>query len=306
MSAETVAAGLKLGAKFGEVVTLAVVNDPSAAIFVEDGLMASGEIDDREAAHAKASAVGHVNSLIVRYTICWHMWCTRASVMVLSRVALTTPAIPHMVLTYSLAFQTQGHTTGLLCHQRHIGKPLETIVAVIAGIAVAAVGGGKEDVRHLTRSDKVQLFVPVRCAAGHRCKKVAEAVADHRIFLRRIHAMAMQFDEQPVGTPEYADPRLLPERQTAYGRGIGSGDGTVLEKRPGRTQRAPEVGHERTLDHQREGAGRAPCNQVVSLAVWRCLIKRQSAFVNGIDFFDLRRMPEAARHGQVGVAAGLG
>ena len=77
MSAETVAAGLKLGAKFGEVVTLAVVNDPSAAIFVEDGLMASGEIDDREAAHAKASAVGHVNSFIVRYTICWHMWCAQ-------------------------------------------------------------------------------------------------------------------------------------------------------------------------------------------------------------------------------------
>src|ERR1700674_533931 len=33
-----------------------------------------------------------------RYTICSHIWCTRASVILLSRVALTTPAIPHMVL----------------------------------------------------------------------------------------------------------------------------------------------------------------------------------------------------------------
>src|SRR5258708_35821046 len=33
-----------------------------------------------------------------RYTICSHIWCTRASVMLLSRVAPTTPAIPPMVL----------------------------------------------------------------------------------------------------------------------------------------------------------------------------------------------------------------
>src|SRR5208282_3487747 len=46
--------------------------------------------------------------------------------------------------------------------------------------------------------------------------------------------------------------------------------------------------------------------QVAPIAMRRCLIERESAFVNRIDFFDLRRMPEAARHGQVGVTAGLG
>src|SRR6202521_1907908 len=42
------------------------------------------------------------------------------------------------------------------------------------------------------------------------------------------------------------------------------------------------------------------------LAVRRCLIERKSAFVYGINFVDLSRIPEGARHGQVGVTAGLG
>src|ERR1017187_3807541 len=62
---EAMAAAFELGAEFGEIVNLAVENDPCAAVFVEDGLMASGEIDDAEAAHAEASAVGDVKSLIV-------------------------------------------------------------------------------------------------------------------------------------------------------------------------------------------------------------------------------------------------
>src|SRR5450631_601965 len=59
------AAAFQLGAECGEVVNLAVEDDPRAAIFVEDGLMASGEIDDAEAAHAETRAVGDVEPFIV-------------------------------------------------------------------------------------------------------------------------------------------------------------------------------------------------------------------------------------------------
>ena len=62
---EAMAAAFELGAEFGKVVNLAVENDPCAAIFVEDGLMASGEVDDAEPAHAETSAVGDIESLVV-------------------------------------------------------------------------------------------------------------------------------------------------------------------------------------------------------------------------------------------------
>jgi hypothetical protein len=65
MSAEAMAAAFELGAEFWKVVNLAVVDDPCAAVFVEDRLMPTGEVDDAEAAHAETRAVGDVESLIV-------------------------------------------------------------------------------------------------------------------------------------------------------------------------------------------------------------------------------------------------
>src|SRR5208282_2116167 len=65
VSVEAVASAFEFGAEFGKVVNLAVVYDPGGAVFIENGLMASGEIDDGEAAHAQTSAVGDVESLIV-------------------------------------------------------------------------------------------------------------------------------------------------------------------------------------------------------------------------------------------------
>src|ERR1019366_5893402 len=62
---EAMAAAFELGAEFGKVVNLAVENVPGAASFVENGRIASGKVDDGEAAHAEASAVGGVESLVV-------------------------------------------------------------------------------------------------------------------------------------------------------------------------------------------------------------------------------------------------
>src|SRR5208337_2877791 len=117
--------------------------------------------------------------------------------------------------------------------------------------------------------------------------------------------MAMQLDEQPIGAAEHADLRLLPEREPVHGRGFRSGESTVVESGPGKTQRAPEVGYERTLHDERKSFGRASHNQVVPLAVRRCLIEWKATFVDGINLFRLCRMPVGGGQGQVGVAAGL-
>ena len=62
---EAMALFFELGAEFEEVVNLAVENGPCAAVFVENRLMASGEVDDAESAHAETGAVGDVESLVV-------------------------------------------------------------------------------------------------------------------------------------------------------------------------------------------------------------------------------------------------
>src|SRR6266853_5754831 len=106
------------------------------------------------------------------------------------------------------------------------------MVAVVTGIALAAVAGGEQDVGHLTRGNEMQRFLSVGRAADQCVKKIAEAVAYNGVFLGWVHAMAMQFDEQPVGTSEHANLCLFPEGQPVHSCGIGSGDGAVVESGP--------------------------------------------------------------------------
>jgi hypothetical protein len=47
-------ASFEFGSQFGKVVNLAVVNDPRRAVFIKDGLVATGDINDAEAAHSQA------------------------------------------------------------------------------------------------------------------------------------------------------------------------------------------------------------------------------------------------------------
>jgi len=51
------------------VVDLAVKNDPGAAVLIGDGLLASGQIDDREAAHAETDATVYVKAVFVRTAV---------------------------------------------------------------------------------------------------------------------------------------------------------------------------------------------------------------------------------------------
>jgi hypothetical protein len=53
-----------------------------------------------------------------------------------------------------------------------------------------------------------------------------------------------------------------------------------------------KVSHERTLNDERENLWRPAYNQVIAFAVRRALLEWKATFINGIDFFGLRRMPE--------------
>jgi hypothetical protein len=53
---EAVTAFFKISAQFGEVVDLAVENDPNCFVFVEHRLVSAGQIDNAETAHAQSHA----------------------------------------------------------------------------------------------------------------------------------------------------------------------------------------------------------------------------------------------------------
>jgi hypothetical protein len=59
------AAIFKFFTKLGKVIDLAVEYGPNGAIFVKDRLMAPGQIDNAEAAHAQSHAIFDENALIV-------------------------------------------------------------------------------------------------------------------------------------------------------------------------------------------------------------------------------------------------
>jgi hypothetical protein len=116
----------------------------------------------------------------------------------------------------------------------------------------------------------------------------------------------MQFDEEPIGTIEDADLGLLPEGEAVQSGRHRSGEGSVVESGAERTQGTSKVGYEGTLDHQGENLGGASGNEIATPAMGRGLIKRKSTFVDGIYFFYLSGMGEAAGHGQVSITASIG
>ena len=116
----------------------------------------------------------------------------------------------------------------------------------------------------------------------------------------------MQLDEKPVGAAYDAHARLFPESETTQRHGRTAGDGAIFDYGFRAAERASEVGDERALHDEGPGCRRAADGKVAALALRRDLVEGQFALVNGIDFGNLRGMPEARRHGEIGVAAGLG
>src|SRR5277367_762782 len=69
MGVEAMSATLKLFTQFWEIVNFPIKDNPNRAVLVEDRLMASGQIDNAEAAHAQAYAVFDENTFVVRTTV---------------------------------------------------------------------------------------------------------------------------------------------------------------------------------------------------------------------------------------------
>ena len=62
---EAVAEGLELTPQFSIVVDLAITYEPQRALRVRKGLVAPGEVDDREAPHADGARAVRVKALVV-------------------------------------------------------------------------------------------------------------------------------------------------------------------------------------------------------------------------------------------------
>src|SRR5262249_32201466 len=61
-----VAAGDQFFAQFREIVDFAVEHDPDRLVFVVDGLVSAGEVNDAEPAHAEPGSAAGVDALVVR------------------------------------------------------------------------------------------------------------------------------------------------------------------------------------------------------------------------------------------------
>src|SRR2546426_5986833 len=66
LGVEAMAALFQFRAQFRKVVDLAVVNDPGAAVLVENGLVPARQIDDAETPHTQPGAVRDVDAFLVR------------------------------------------------------------------------------------------------------------------------------------------------------------------------------------------------------------------------------------------------
>src|ERR1039458_7026032 len=154
-----------------------------------------------------------------RWMIRSHISRTTASVMLLSRVALTTPAIPHIrtrrsfLRSFRLSFHSGRNRIRFFGRCGHILETLEAVVAIVAGISIFTIASSQSDVRHLPGGYKMQSFFSLVRATYQLLKKLPEGISDHDVLLKRIHAVAVQLDEQPIRTARDPDFCLLPQRQ---------------------------------------------------------------------------------------------
>ena len=92
------AAPNQIRAQFLKVINLAVVDDPSRLIFVEERLMTARQVDDAEAAHAQTGAILDEDAFVVRPTMNDHVAhaTDRRFVYATPASLATMPAIPHI------------------------------------------------------------------------------------------------------------------------------------------------------------------------------------------------------------------
>jgi len=125
---------------------------------------------------------------------------------------------------------------------------MKTVIAILAGIALAAITGGEDDVDHFAGGDKVQDVLRARCMAKEVSQKFLHGSAQHGGVLRGIHAVAVQFDKKPVGTTGDGNCGALPQGDAANVGRSGIGEAAIFNPSFSSSDGC-EMRQQRTLDN---------------------------------------------------------
>jgi bifunctional DNase/RNase len=69
IGSEMMATPLQFGAKFRKIVNLSIEDNRDAVVFIEKRLVASGQVNDAQAAHAQTEAILDENPFVIRPTV---------------------------------------------------------------------------------------------------------------------------------------------------------------------------------------------------------------------------------------------
>ena len=142
---------------------------------------------------------------------------------------------------------------------------LKAVLAIISGIAYPPITGSEDDIDHLSRGNKVYRFSTMFCAFDEVSQKGAQRLAEAHRLLFRVHAVAMQFDEEPVRATIDSDSSLLPERETPNRGWVRGSQRTVLNTK--HAMRRMEIPEQWPLYHERKQARCATDGQIRPAAV---------------------------------------
>jgi hypothetical protein len=174
-------------------------------------------------------------------------------------------------------------------------------------IPAISVAGSQSDIHHLARGYEVhQILILPLWPADQLAKELLDRRSQHSLLVARIHAMAVQLDEEPLGTSMDSDRCLLPESKTFHCGRVSCCQLAILNAWKWPSAFSPtKIEHERPLDHQGEDLRRPTALQIPASAVGRRLIQGRPAFVQGIDLAHLRR-GRCRGKSEIGIAASLG
>src|SRR5947208_5714056 len=120
---------------------------------------------------------------------------------------------------------TRSHRTtrASACSSRRLalarGDQPKPIITVIAGVPLAAIAGGEDDVDHLPRGDEVHSMAAARAGPlGELAEEPSQWRPEHGRLVPRIHPVTMKLDEDPVGPMIDGDAGTAPEPQPVHRR----------------------------------------------------------------------------------------
>src|SRR3954452_17659553 len=102
------------------------------------------------------------------------------------------------------------------------------IVAIFPRVAVPSIARRPDNVDHLASGHEVNRFATIRRAPYQLRKEALKRTTEHGIVVGRIHAMAIQLDENPLGSSLHANGCLLPYPKAPKSWRIAAGQRAIL------------------------------------------------------------------------------